>query len=332
MGNKQIVGDSFKTGLLFLITFYLSVGFVYAGRVYADTYDVSAKVSAEIPSQPAIITQPINNSSVISDAISVKGECPVTNPAQTVLIWRNGVFAGSTTCSATGQFTLEIQLVEGDNSLIPKLLNITNDAGLDGQPVLVRYNPLITSNPLKDKETKVNSPSNTQNNLNSNEPNEDLNFTTDRVFIVFRPNKEIELTVDIDKGAPPFVMVVDWGDGTKKTYKFDSTAKKVINHTYKTADNRIIVITVTDQSGKSKQLYLSAISTSNKSEANSEAVAGNISNNKTPYYVAGAGVVTALAVIGLTIGTVNGSISAGIPSIFQSATPKKAPRIKRVKK
>jgi hypothetical protein len=258
---------SAKMRLVSLLFVAAVLSFFASSQVRAESYEVEAKVSAAIATEPAIISSPSTGSEFSVNNTTISGTCPVTTPSQLVLIWRNGIFAGSGPCNS-GTFSINITLVSGQNSLIPKLRNVTNDAGPSGSAILVSYTPpVIPENPPPAQietgtTTDIAQDSNqtTQEQESPAKPASNLSLSTEDGFVVFDMSGETSLTINIVEGDSPYTVIIDWGDGTKQTYTFDSAGEKILTHKYATKDNKTISIAVTDESGKTVFLTLGAVS------------------------------------------------------------------------
>lgn len=234
----------------------------------AVSYDVDAKVPAEVPGVPAEITYPVSGDVFTVDSVMVSGNCPITSPAQVVMIWVNGTFAGSTSCVA-GNYSISITLQPGQNTLVPKLINITNDLGPIGAPVVISYSPPVTPATPEQPQTPdaiapqaTSSQSAAQTDTESESPNttSTLKFTAETEFLVFGANGEVSLVLNLEQGQSPYTVYINWGDGTQDTYTYDTAGRKIIKHIYASATSKQVFITVTDKTGKTLYLTLGAVS------------------------------------------------------------------------
>lgn len=237
---------SFKPKILIQIALSLAISLSFALQVNALTYDIEAKVSAEIASSPAEITSPTAGQNFTESQIVVSGTCPSTTPAQIVVIRNNGSFAGSGGCSA-GTFSISITLNEGENNLLPKIKNITGDSGPDGSTVSVTYTPSAT-------------PASTTPALSG------LKLITQDNFVVFDSAGLAKFAIIIEGGDPPYIFSVDWGDGSSDEYTFDTAGEKILEHAYSSTGNKSISITVKDSSGQSASVTIGAVSISPKAK------------------------------------------------------------------
>ena len=115
----------------------------------ADTLDVSAVVPAPIPPDPAVFTSPATNSIFTNPVVTVEGTCPVISPAVIIVIYRGAEAIGSSTCSASGEFEVDVTLQRGTQSLIARILTITGQWGQDSIPLTLTYTPAAVAEPAR---------------------------------------------------------------------------------------------------------------------------------------------------------------------------------------
>lgn len=265
----------------------------FSGRTFAIDYDVNAKISAAIATQPAVILQPVAGTTFTTEQTTVSGVCEITTPSQLVIINRNGAFAGSGACSAIGEFSIEITLVPGGNLLVARIRNVTNDFGPNSQTVQVSYAPPYEGQPVDegDDDDVTESPGSPSQGT-SGAPSggaappassSSLKLSTEDEVVIFRTNGEVVITILIEEGASPYDLLVNWGDGISERYNFDSPGKKQLRHTYSSSGDKSIRIAVTDELGRTVYLTLGAVasnqqSSTQKSSASSQPLAQKLSS------------------------------------------------------
>lgn len=224
-------------------------------RARADTYQVSASIHAPTSPYPAVITQPVSGSTVIGNAVqAVSGTCPVLSPQLIVLLWRDSAFLGSVPCGPGGTFSLNVTLLPGANTITPKLKNITNDPGVDGSPVTVTY-----SNASPVRQTITNYDTDDINKNRDTQSGSSLKLESEKEFLLVAPDGTVILTITIKDGKSPYVMTVDWGDGTSSTYRYKDAGKKTIEHKYKDNAAHTVTVRTTDKNGQVVSLVLGAV-------------------------------------------------------------------------
>ncbi|HSX00456.1 MAG TPA: hypothetical protein VLH38_05460 [Patescibacteria group bacterium] len=104
-------------------------------RIFAVSYTVTATVSAQIPTQPAVIGAPITQQHFALAQTVVSGSCP---PNSYVKLFRNAAFSGVSQCVASA-FRIQTSLSDGANQLDAQVYNITDQAGPASAPVTIYY-------------------------------------------------------------------------------------------------------------------------------------------------------------------------------------------------
>jgi hypothetical protein len=116
----------------------LCVGVLLGGvtfHSFADSYTINAIVPASIPSAPAIITSPADQSHFTTSSITVSGTCPENSYVD---LSDNNVFSGSAICGATQTtFAIDTDVALGSNVLSAQVYNVTNQPGPTSSPITV---------------------------------------------------------------------------------------------------------------------------------------------------------------------------------------------------
>jgi len=127
--------------MLILVTvgifMYASQGVSWATRfVSGGSVTVGTVVPGPPPTIGAVISSPVNGTTVSSiSSIQVAGTCASNS---FVVLYDNKSLTGSTSCTGNGNFSLTIQLVDGDNSLTALNFDNLNQAGPITSSVLVK--------------------------------------------------------------------------------------------------------------------------------------------------------------------------------------------------
>jgi hypothetical protein len=238
-------------GLSILLILFGICLLLISRSVNAASYMVTAGVPAPIPSSPAEITNPVTGSAVTNPNIVISGTCPVIIPAIVVMIYDNNNYIGSAGCSASGVFAGSFTISSGVNSLVPKIVTITNDAGPTGQAVSITYQqassegstpPVTPQQPVTLPVTTPSQPIETSTSV--------LKVNTDTPFLVIKPNESLVWKINVNGGESPYTIIVDWGDGVKTTYSANSAGEQSLEHLYRATKNRVIRISVKDATGK----------------------------------------------------------------------------------
>lgn len=188
--------------VLLVAVFPLVVYTASAATPYDGPESGSIGLSGIVPGKPpttaATITAPPNGQRFPTSPVTVSGTCPVTTLVE---IYKNDIFAGSTACTDTGTFTLDVDLLIGQNTLVARVYDSLNQAGPDSNKIIVFYDALPT------QSTGINT-------LDFGGPQ--LLLNTDAVFRGTFPGQEVSVPIDIIGGTPPYAINIQWGDATNK--------------------------------------------------------------------------------------------------------------------
>ena len=231
--------------LLVVVGVALGVCTVAASPTDNTTKYGSVGLTGTMPGKPptvaATISSPTNGQRFSQTPITVKGTCPENTLVE---LYKNDIFAGSTTCDDGGKYTLEIDLLIGENKLIARVYDSLGQAGPDSQTVTVFYDAL----PAQQSSLTPLSFGNGQLLLN-----------TDAVFRGTFPGQEMAVPISIIGGTAPYAINIQWGDGTNTVIPRNDALKFNALHTYKRAGTYQIVIQATDSQGRVAFLTVAAI-------------------------------------------------------------------------
>ncbi len=97
-----------------------------ATQTKSGSVNITAQVNGPAPATPAVITSPSNKTVSKVTPIVVSGTC---GPGLTVKVFNNGELAGTTTCSLSGEFTVNLVLNIGKNVLTALNYDTLDQAG-----------------------------------------------------------------------------------------------------------------------------------------------------------------------------------------------------------
>ncbi len=187
------------------------------------------------PSQAAVITTPQNGQHTSSIPITVAGLCTAND---FITILKNNVFAGSTTCTADGTFSLQADLFDGINHLIARTSDALGQYGPDSAGVDVTYD----------------APSlNGQGNIALGKQ---LFLITDTTVMATSPGIALTRSVTIVGGIGPYAISWDWGDGQTSLQSQAIEGRINATHTYERAGNYRVIVRASDSTGNTAYLQL----------------------------------------------------------------------------
>lgn len=239
----------------------------------ADDLVVTATVPAPIPSEPAIITAPDNNS-VISDtgAIELSGACPVVTPSVIVAVYRGNELLGSTSCTSSGRFSLLIMLRRGTQTLVAHIVTITGQTGPVSEEITITYAP--PEEPETPDAAPVNPGKTTKppaaSGVTPSRPSPlagqslDLFIHLNSPILTYRPHFPTQFQASFSGGTLPYTVHVNWGDGKSSTIDILDNDVHVFSHIYQSDTITQFSITVTDSSGSSMTREYAVVNVSRK--------------------------------------------------------------------
>ena len=249
--------------LVFLMAIPVLVLVLMGQMVYAtDSVKVTGVVPQEPPPFAPTITYPLAGSRIDDAPVTVKGACPLANPAVIIAIYENSVLRGSTICNnATGTYSVPISFSYGQHTLVAKVVTFTGQQGLSSAAVTFNRVYIVPTKNLGSGSTNGNVL------LPGIQP---LVMVTSQPVVAFGPNSDALLQVTFSGGIPPYNVSIDWGDGVTEDYRIYDQTEQVFSHVYPSYEeylqsdayrqlstsqqgektrNYLITITVTDSDG-----------------------------------------------------------------------------------
>lgn len=207
----------------------------------AGSIGLSGVVPGKPPTTAATIRTPTPGQRFSTSPITVSGSCPKNTLVE---LFKNDIFAGSTVCTDNGTYSLEVDLLIGQNTLVARVYDALNQPGPDSNTVVVFYDALpLQSDPL------------TSFNFGGNQ----LLLNTSAVFRGVFPEETLTVPVDVLGGRPPYAIGVEWGDTVTKMVPRNDNATFNVTHTYKKAGTFQVVFQATDADGRVAFLTVAAI-------------------------------------------------------------------------
>ncbi|MFA5004285.1 MAG: hypothetical protein WC498_03365 [Candidatus Saccharimonadales bacterium] len=216
---------------------------------HADSFSVSAVVPAPIPTEPAVITQPNDSTTVTDPNLIIGGTCPDTTPPLTVAIYRGTELLGSAPCDTDGTFVVHVTLAPGNNALLPRTWTATDDSGPDGSIVHITYAPPAAAT--------AGTPASLHPTATTF-----LTIVPDKPYLLFGPTMRTNWTGSIIGGKEPYTVFIDWGDGKSNTFKHIQSGQQSFTHQHNAhLAFYTIYIRATDETGAQASASISTITT-----------------------------------------------------------------------
>ena len=205
----------------------------------------SISLTGTVPGKPPTVAPtiqtPTDGRRFSTSPITVSGTCP---KGTLVEIFKNNIFAGSTVCSETGTYTMEIDLLIGANSLLARVYDDLNQAGPDSNLVNVFYDLL---------------PSQSSGITPINFGGPQIILSTDAVFRGSFPGQELAVPLTLLGGTPPFAFNIQWGDGKNNVISRNNNTPFSTAHVFQKAGTYQISFQATDADGRVAFLSVAAI-------------------------------------------------------------------------
>lgn len=250
--------------LLLVVGLTLTVYSVSAATPYTGPEEGSVGLTGTVPgpppSIPATINSPSNGQHFSTSPVNVSGTCPA---GTVVEMFKNDIFAGSTICSESGSFGIDVDLLFGQNALSAKVFDALNQEGPASNVITVYYDVL----PVQTGPLSTFNFGGTQMLLN-----------TDAVYRGVFPDQELNMPIDILGGTPPYAVNVQWGDANNKVVPRPDNISFRLAHAYKKPGNYQISLQATDAVGRVAFLGVAAIVNGQPTTASGTAQAGSVPN------------------------------------------------------
>ena len=183
----------------------------------AGSIGLTGTVPTKPPQQAATIDTPKAQQHFAISPIVVSGTCPA---GTLVEIYKNNIFAGSSSCDSKGSFTIQVDLLYGQNSLTAQVYDVLNQAGPVSAAIIVFYDAV---QPFAAGLNLLNFGA-TQLLLN-----------TDAVYRGLFPGQTMNVPISIIGGAAPFALNVQWGDANNNVIPRSDNTVFNASHVYQKA-------------------------------------------------------------------------------------------------
>lgn len=268
-------------------------------NIHAGALDlgVTATVPAPIPGGTPTIDSPTSGSTVTSSTVTVSGTCPVISPAILISIRKGSTSLGTTTCDGSGLYSVNITLGYGTHNIFARVVTITGGIGNDSTPSTTILRPAPPAPSPSPSPTPTSTP-----NPDPPTSTPQVSIPLPQIFpqVISQENfaaiapptsggggsgggsskgGEVAWEFSIKGGALPYIVSIDWGDGTVDKYDVPSHAKKVYTHVYAAPGTYIIKVRVVDANGRVSEYNTVAAS---QFERSSPALGLGLDNRSTP--------------------------------------------------
>lgn len=211
--------------------------------VSAATESGDITVSGTIPTPPPqdapTIDQPKSGTTFSQKNITISGRCTAD---LIVRIFSNNIFIGSTICRSDGTYSLRADLFLARNDLIARQYDALNQASPDSNQITVYYSAGRPSVPGDDSQQP---PSVAHFQLII-----DYDYTVQSIFA----GQAFLLPVQFRGGTAPYLVTIDWGEGSSNTFNRNNTNGFDTSFIYEKPGTYIVGIRVKDSAGQEAYL------------------------------------------------------------------------------
>lgn len=225
-------------GLLILL---LTLGVVLPSNADSGTIGVTGVVPGAPPTTAPVITVPANGTVFTTRQITVSGSC---SGNYTVVVTSNGAVRGSSFCDHDGTFSMVISLDVGANALAAHYVDNLNQSGPSSATVNVTYRPVASTTPIATAHGSKVIPA--PSSGSSAASGAELTITAPYRFDSIQPGDSFNLNGDVEGGAGPYAVEIDWGDGTQTLISRTNAGPFTLAHTHTKAGRYIIRLSVSD--------------------------------------------------------------------------------------
>lgn len=229
----------------FVLTLFTFSDVALGSTPYSGPEAGSIGLTGEVPAPPpktsATITSPSNGQHFRSSPVTISGTCPL---GTLIEIYKNNIFAGSSACDNNGKFSLDVDLLFGQNIITAIDYDALNQAGPVSNSVTVYYDSVLPqTDPLAQLDL-----GGAQMLLNTNS-----------VYRGSFPGQQLNVPVTIIGGKPPYAVTVEWGDSSDKVIPRGDNLTFNAPHTYQKPGTFEITFKGVDSQQRAAFLTVAAI-------------------------------------------------------------------------
>jgi hypothetical protein len=202
---------------------------------------LTGTVPGKPPTVAATITSPTDQKHFTSSPITVSGTCPANTLVE---VYKNDIFAGSSSCTTAGTYSLDVDMIIGKNDIKAIVYDALNQPGPDSNIVTIYYDFLPSQSSLLTPLSFGGA---------------QLVLNTDAVFRGTFPDQDLTVPIDIIGGTAPYAVNVQWGDATNKVVPRNDNVSFTTAHAYTKPGTYQISLQATDSLGRVGFLAVAAI-------------------------------------------------------------------------
>lgn len=223
------------------VTLTICTAFASDPPPQANSVSLNGTMPGPAPTTAATIASPTSGQHFSTSPVTVTGTCPKNTLVE---IYKNDIFAGSTPCGADGTYSLSVDLLIGQNSLVARVYDALNQPGPDSNPVSVFYDAL---------------PPQSASLIPLNFSGSQLLLNTDAVYRGIFPGQTLSIPINVIGGIAPYAITIHWGDGTSKIVPRNDNLTFNVEHVYQKPGTFQISLQATDSQGRVAFLTVAAI-------------------------------------------------------------------------
>ena len=209
-----------------------------------DASGIFATVPGKIPRAPTI-TAPASGAQVNRVPTNVSGSCEI---GFAVKVYKNDIVAGAATCSASGTYSVPIDLFFGNNSLVTQAFNEQDESSPRSATVGVQFAPLSGSLASQFQQFKASSA--IANQL----------FIKADTFHRAVGGGDISWPLELVGGTAPYAVSVAWGDGKNDLYSRGASGTFSIGHRYdQSSQNYDVIVKASDAAAHNAYVQLASV-------------------------------------------------------------------------
>lgn len=206
---------------------------------------LTGKVPSNPPKIAATITKPVNGQHIGASPVTVIGTC---TKGLIVEVFKNNIFAGSAECTDKGTFSIDIDLLYGQNILVARVYDALDQQGPDSNSVSVFYDAI---------------PPQTDPLANLSFSDLQMLLRSSPVYRGVFPNQPLTVPLEIIGGKGPFAVRVDWADNSNDLVPRGDNLPFNTTHIYKKPGSYQITFQATDS--QKRVAFLSVVAVINGS-------------------------------------------------------------------